>query len=80
MNIIGILCMAEGTFKGVESSIGHTAETALSESCTNWKNEGKKLESSVDADSQFKGVWQYSQLGCSASGRTHKSKLCQLNF
>ena len=34
LNITGLPCMAEGTFKGVERSVGHTVETALFESCT----------------------------------------------
>ena len=34
LNITGLPCMSEGTFKGVEKSFGHTVETALSESCT----------------------------------------------
>ena len=60
LNITGLLCMAEGTFKGVERSVGHTVETALSESCTKWKNEEKKSESSVDTDSQLKGAYDTS--------------------
>ena len=60
LNITGLPCMAEGTFKGVERSVGHTVETALSESCTKWKNEEKKLESSVDTDSQLKGAYDTS--------------------
>ena len=57
---IGHPCMAEDTFKGVERSVGHTVETALSESCTKWKNEEKKLESSVDTDSQWKRAYDTS--------------------
>ena len=34
-----LLNMAESTFKDVERTVGHTVETALSESCTKWKNE-----------------------------------------
>ena len=37
LNIIGLPCMAEGTFKDVEKSVGHTVQTAQSESCTNAK-------------------------------------------
>ena len=47
LNITGLPCMAEGTFKDVDRSVGHTVETALSESCTKWENEEKKLESLV---------------------------------
>ena len=60
LNITGLPCMAEGTFKGVERSVGHTVKTALSESCTKWKNEEKKLESSVGTDSQLKGAYDTS--------------------
>ena len=60
LNITGLPCMAEGTFKGVERSVGHTVETALSDSCTKWKNEEKKLESSVDTGSPLKGAYDTS--------------------
>ena len=52
--------MSEGTFKDVERSVGHTVEPALYESCTKWKNKEKKLESSVDIDSQLKGAYDTS--------------------
>ena len=57
LNIIGL---QEGTFKGLERSVGHTVDTALSGSCTKWKNEEKKLEISIDTDSQLKGAYDTS--------------------
>ena len=49
--LLNITGLPEDTFKGVQRSVGHTVETALSESCTKWKNEEKESESSVDTDS-----------------------------
>ena len=43
LNVTGLPCMAEGTFKGVERSVGYTVETALSGACNEHNLEKGKV-------------------------------------
>ena len=56
-SIIGLPCVAEGTFKGIERKIVSVIKDIACDSCTKWRKEEKKIESQLGFGNELRGAY-----------------------